>query len=264
MEIKLFGRSLFEVKKKTVEAILTEAQVKTNESKFLPDFAGFNASSSSLRLEDYVVFSQTPSTAVAVPVRKKGKKATLPKKQDERVQITPKGVYEMKLLHDESYRLNTNPEYVDQQLADFKQKLALIKSEEWDVRRGVDEIGSMVIRLENRKKYPEVKEFFEQFPYTMSSRIDALVKAQDHLKLGKIAEFIADMPKDATDVMKRYNEHTKKVCDKQAVFYIIANKKDFERTSQRRDPILLAQSPFGHFWQILGAWDEEMLFLEQL
>ncbi len=44
----------------------------------------------------------------------------------------------------------------------------------------------------------------------------------------------------------------------------IADKKDFEKKDKRRDPILLAQSPFGHFWQILGAWDKEMLFLEEL
>ena len=64
--------------------------------------------------------------------------------------------------------------------------------------------------------------------------------------------------------MKQYNKHTDELCSKQAVFYIIADKKDFERTSQRRDPILLAQSPFGHFWQILGAWDKEMILIEEL
>jgi len=64
--------------------------------------------------------------------------------------------------------------------------------------------------------------------------------------------------------MKNYNKATDKLCGKQAVFYIIANKKDFEKTDKRRDPILLAQSPFGHFWQILGAWDEECLIIEEL
>lgn len=150
------------------------------------------------------------------------------------------------------------------QLADFKDKLGLIKSEEYDMRRGVDEIASIITRLENRKKYAEVKEQYEEFPYTTTSKINALVKEQKHLKLGQVAQFLADMPKEATEAMKRYNKATNQLCGKQAVFYIIANKKDFEKTETRRDPILLAQSPFGHFWQILGAWDEEMLFLEEL
>jgi uncharacterized lipoprotein len=72
------------------------------------------------------------------------------------------------------------------------------------------------------------------------------------------------MPKEAVEVMKAYNAATGELCGKQAVFYIIADKKDFKKSDQRRDPILLAQSPFGHVWQILGAWDKEMIFVEEL
>lgn len=49
--------------------------------------------------------------------------------------------------------LNTDPKYVDQQISDFTDKLGLIKSEEYDMRRGVNEISSIVTRLDNRKKY---------------------------------------------------------------------------------------------------------------
>jgi hypothetical protein len=193
-----------------------------------------------------------------------GAKGKLKVKPKETIELTSKGVYEARLLHDESFELNTDPEYVDGEVKEFQSKLALIKSEEWDVRRGVEEIASIVMRLENRKKYPDVKDLFEEWPYTMPSRVESVLKSNPHLKLGQVAEFLADLPKEATSAMKAYNDATKKVCEKQAVFYIVANKKDFERTSKRRDPILLAQSPFGHFWQILGAWDEEMLLLESL
>lgn len=263
MQIKIFGKNLFEVKRKTAEAIFDDAMLNAKKpaSKFLPDFVPFTASRSrgSDILSEYIVM-ESPSSgrAVAVPVGKKGAKARV------EIKITPKGVHEMKLLHDESFKMKTDPAYIDKQLAEFKDKLGLIKSEEYDMRRGVDEIGSVIVRLENRKKYPDEEAFFSEFPYTSSSRIDGVVKAHDNLRLGQIAEFIADLPPEATAVMKDYNEHCKKVCDKQAVFYIIADKKDFERTNKRRDPILLAQSPFGHFWQILGAWDDEMLFLEEL
>jgi hypothetical protein len=47
-------------------------------------------------------------------------------------------------------------------------------------------------------------------------------------------------------------------------FYVIADKKDFDKTPAKRDPILLAQSPFGFFWNILGAWSDEMIFLGDL
>lgn len=257
MEIKLFGRSLFEAKKSKSDQLWQEINSsKAKESKYLPDF--YEKISENV-LSEYVI-ADIGNGAVAIPKGKnKGKKTST-----VNLKITPKGVYEMKMLNDLTFKLNTNTDYVDQQLSDFKDKLGLIKSEEYDMRNGVNELTSIVMRLENRKKYAEVKDFFEEYPYTTTSKINGVIKTHNHLKCGKIAQFIADLPKEAVEVMKKYNEHTDKVCGKQAVFYIIADQKDFKKSDTRRDPILLAQSPFGHFWQILGAWDEEMLFLEEL
>lgn len=264
MEIKLFGKSLFEAKKSKGEAVYMEVtSPKARESKFLPDFhqAGGNDGNP---LSAYVVVEAENGGMIAVPRGKQKPKKTKGKGKTIDVKITPKGVYELKTLNDTTFKLNTNPEYVEKQLADFKDKLGFIKVEEYDMRKGVEELTSVVMRLENRKKYPEVKDYFEQFPYTTTSKIVEMEKSHSHLKLGQIAQFIADMPKEAVEVMKSYNENTEKVCGKKAVFYIIADRKDFKSTSSRRDPILLAQSPFAHCWQILGAWDEEMLFLEEL
>jgi len=263
MEIKIFGKSLFEAKKAKSNILWEEvSSPKARESKYLPDFYKDQRDATDEMAEYVIVPTNSVGRAVAVP---KGKAKN--KKKGEKLsnyKITPKGIYEMKMLNNASFKLNTNPEYIEKQLSDFKDKLGLVKSEEWDMRRGVEELTSIVMRLENRKKYPEVKDFFENYPYTTSSKIGEVVKTHDHLKVGQIAQFIADMPKEAVEVMKEYNRNTDKVCGKQAVFYIIADKKDFKKTDTRKDPILLAQSPFGHFWQILGAWDEEMMFLEEL
>ncbi len=45
---------------------------------------------------------------------------------------------------------------------------------------------------------------------------------------------------------------------------MIAENGKFKKEFDRNDPILLAQSPFGIFWDVLGAWDEEILLLEEL
>jgi uncharacterized lipoprotein len=47
-------------------------------------------------------------------------------------------------------------------------------------------------------------------------------------------------------------------------FYVIAEEKSFKSAAEKRDPILLVQSPFGFYWQILGAWDKEMILLSEL
>jgi len=253
MKIKLFGKDLFEAKSSRGNVLHSEVEKKLKESKYLPDFY----------TDTYGDLPYIELTAInGMTVRKKVTKK--PKPKTKKKILTPRGVYDLKMLNDKSITINADAKYVDEQLRDFTDKLSMISSEEFDMRNGVEEISSIVLRLENRKKYSDVKTFFEEYPYTTSSLIGKLTEKQDHLKLGKIAQFIADMPREATNVMKEYNKYTKKVCDKQAVFYIIADKKDFKQTNSRRDPILLAQSPFGHFWQILGAWDKEMLFLEEL
>lgn len=254
MEFKLFGKSLFEVRRNRTNAILEELN-KKSESKFLPNFYEDNGDGGFISINSLMAVSSTPS--VSVDVTEKDAKETKEKK-------TPKEIHELKLLHEKAFKLNTDPAYIDEQISSFKDKLELISSEEYDMRRGVSQIRSVIMRMENRKKYPEHEEYYEQFPYTMTARVLDMIKEHDHLKLGQVAQFLADMPKEASDTMKAYNKETASVCGKQAVFYIIADKKDFEKTQKRRDPILLAQSPFGHFWQILGAWDKEMLLVDEL
>jgi hypothetical protein len=168
------------------------------------------------------------------------------------------------MLNDLSFKIKADPKYVDEQIEMFKEKLGMIKTQEFDMNRGTTEIGSILSRFENRKKYSEFKDYFDEFPYTSTIKIKELLKDHDYLQLGGVSQFLADMPKEAVDVMKQYTSKTKELCDKKPVFYVVAKKKDFQKSEKRRDPILLVQSPFGHFWQILGAWEDEMLLIEEL
>ena len=263
MEIKLFGKSLFKFSK--AEAYFQNVNETIKETKFLPDFfkRGFGGELPTT-MENWVVTETSTGMIAASPSTKTPEKKEEKKEVAKADRLTPKGVYTLQMLNDKEFKLKTDPKYVDEMIQTFKDKLALIKSEEYDMRNGVQEVASVLMRLENRKKYSDHKTFFEEFPYTTTTKINELVKAHDYLKIGQVAEFMADMPKEATDVMKNYNKRVDSICDKQAVFYIIADKDDFKKTEKRRDPILLAQSPFGHFWQILGAWDREMMLIEEL
>lgn len=256
MEIKLFGRSLFKASKG--EQYFTLGSNAAKETKFLPDFYKDNSGEI---FEEYIL----PLSITQIePTTKDITKSVVQTPKGATAKPTPREVYDLQMLNDKNFKLNVDAKYVDTQIENFKDKLGLLKSEEFDMRRGVVEISSILLRMENRKKYADNKEFFDEFPYTTTSKISKIIKTHDYLRVGQVAQFMADMPKEAVDVMKNYNKATDKLCGKQSVFYIIADKKDFKKTDSRRDPILLVQSPFGHFWQILGAWDKEMMFLEEL
>lgn len=257
MKLKLFGKDIFEFNVNRGSIYWMESNSHLKKSKFLPDFysGSSRGMSSSPAVAEMVTEYIEPVT-----IGKQKKKI----KKETRVQLTPKGVYEMKMLNEKSFTIKVKKKYVNEQIKQFKDKLNLIKLSEGDMTNGIREIASILIRLENRKKYNQFENYFGDYPYTTTTKIDELIKIHSYLKIGGVDQFVADMPKEAISEMKAYEKLTKKLCKKKPVFYIIAAKKDFERTKKRRDPILLAQSPFGHFWQILGAWDKEMLLLEEL
>jgi hypothetical protein len=253
MRVKIFGRQLFEFKigKKEQVALMMENEIK--DSPFLPNFYKNNRNEESFGISSFVAeIDKTPKG------KKKDKKEVATKK------LTPKEVYTMNMLNEKCFAIKVGKEYVESQIEDFKTKLTMINGADYDMRNGVEEISSILARLQNRLKYEDHNKFYDQYAYTSTTKISELIKKHDYLKMGKIEQFIADLPREAIKEMKAYTKETKKLCDKKPLFYIIADKKDFHKTDERRDPILLAQSPFGHFWQILGAWDEEMLFLEEL
>lgn len=291
MDIKLFGKSLFSIGSDSGPMKYNSAVDVLEKKEHLIDFYRDTGkgNGSIITIDSIaswgtqnVAYADSSSgaivgvgpVAVKTPKKGKGKSGAKAKKETkaktapvvpvEEKKITPKGVYELKTLHDLTFKVNTDPAYIDEQLETFKDKLGMIKTSEYDMNYGTTEIASIISRFENRKKYSAHKEFYEEFPYTTTAKIDELTKAHNHLKLGQVEQFIADMPKEAVDVMKRYTNTTKDLCGKKPVFYIIADKKDFEKSQTRRDPILLAQSPFGHFWQILSAWDKEMILVEEL
>ena len=76
--------------------------------------------------------------------------------------------------------------------------------------------------------------------------------------------FIPEFPDIAIKIMKEYEGKCVTITKKKPVFYVIATEDSFKKQIKRRDPILLVQSPFGFFWQILGGWDKAMMLLSEL
>src|SRR3990167_9988628 len=122
MEIKLFGKSLFEFKGNKGDAWVVPSQGAVSSLKFIPDFkkmgnGGSWASNQSLvEWQNVAVISDTAITKIET--KKEVKK--------EKVKLTPKRVYEMQMLHDKSFKINMEPKYIDEQIQDFKSKLGLM------------------------------------------------------------------------------------------------------------------------------------------
>ena len=186
-----------------------------------------------------------------------GSSVDSPDKKEEEVKkivVTPKQVLSELEVIPTPFSL----ELLDEKISVLKDKEAMIK-QEYSKR----EVGALIERLENRKKYPEFKIYFDRFQNTNEEKMDVFI--EKHKFVMKTSDiFIPEFPDEAIATMKEYTEQVEKLCGKKPVYYVIAEEKDFKKAYEKRDPILLAQSPFGFYYQILGAWDIEMILLGEL
>jgi hypothetical protein len=148
---------------------------------------------------------------------------------------------------------------IDDKISMLKDKLEFIRQ-----HYAKREVEALIERLENRKKYEYYKKFFNLFQNTTDEKIAALLEKHKHLVMKTSDIFIPEFPDIAIKTMKDYTNRVVQICKKKPVFYVIAEEDKFRKAYEKRDPILLVQSPFGFYWQILGAWDKEMLLLSEL
>jgi hypothetical protein len=179
----------------------------------------------------------------------------------KKIKVKPKDVL------DELERIPTmwSLEHIDEKIDIIKDKVELLNQEY--ARR---ELEDFVSRLENRKKLHDKDKdkktflsYFQQFDTTTDEKIETLTKKYD-LVMESADIFVPEFPESAVKIMKLFNSKVKKITGKNPIYYVIAESTLFEKKYARRDPILLAQSPFGFYYHILGAWDSEMVFLSEL
>lgn len=211
--------------------------------------------------------AMNPSLLMVQTVEKKDPEEEKDKPKKEKVK--PIEVYEVGALNNNEFKIRIDPDYLKEQIELIQDKLDYMgarkkKDTSGGSLYGKQELESMLIRLKNRYKIKKFQPIVDEYMHTTSEQIAFVLKENKNLKCDKVSEFIPDLPKAAMKAIKQYENMCIALCNQKANFYIIADEKDFGVKTKRRDPILLAQSPFGFFWQILGAWDKEMVFLGDL
>ncbi len=119
--------------------------------------------------------------------------------------------------------------------------------------------------LEARKKGKKYLEEFRWF-ITTEDKVSELLKKYKLTK-AMLDQYHLAIPAEAIDEMEAYYALWKKVADKKdkPEFVVIADiPKEQKQYERRRDPILLATSPFGKYYFCLGAWDREVQILHEL
>jgi len=156
-------------------------------------------------------------------------------------------------------------EGIDDKIKILKEKESFIEQ-----KHAKKEVNGLIKCLENRKKFDMTsksektyREYFSQFDTTDEIKIEGVLKKYN-LRMDSADIFVPEFPDDAIKIMKEYNEKIQELCGVKAHYFVIAQQEDFQKQLNKRDPILLVQSPFGFYYYILGVWDDEMLYLPEL
>lgn len=189
-------------------------------------------------------------------------------KGDERKIIEPKAVFE---------ELKKNTPEVD--FRDLDEKIRAVEerikvlSEHMTIEHLKDEHMTLFY-LKNRKQYlkTHVKNPID-WATTTRDAVDDLCKTYK-LKVVAIKQYYTLIPKDGINEMDRYTKAYKAITGDNPIFELIIKdadvkteegKKEVEKQRKKdRDPILLANSPFGNALFILGAWDDEVEIVDEI
>ena len=115
--------------------------------------------------------------------------------------------------------------------------------------------------LKARKKYKDFKEKL-LYPITTDSLIKKLCQ-EYKLIVAPVNQYYTTMPKEAIDELAKYLEIVKKIRKEDPEVKLIVPDAP-ETKAKKKDPILLVASPFGRWYYIIGAWDREVLIIDDI
>jgi hypothetical protein len=250
------GRTKAEIFRETNQGVEMVQSVKdSGNDNYLFDFRNYSSGRELTYFNGNNVVGVSIQQEDSIPTESGPHGIQQPEAKKITLAVTPKAVLKELERKPNSFSL----ENLDNKIVMLKQKSEFVKQ-----YYAKEELTGLIERLELRKKYAEFSAFFEKFDNTDDDKINALLKQYPELVMKTADIFIPEFPDDAVTVMKDYTDTMDKLCGKKPIFYVIAQHEHFHKAFETKDPILLVQSPFGFFWQILGAWDEELLLLSSL
>ncbi len=172
--------------------------------------------------------------------------------EDKRIAKKPVEVFKEILSEEPKVNLNN----LDQQIALVKRRMNFL----------IDELGMQASDekealkfLEARKELVKNKTLFG-WAVTTFSKIEELCKKYK-VRLVDFQSFYKCVPMEAIDELEKFIDAYRKVSKDEPILKLIIDEGGKET---KKDPILLASSPFGKWFFVLGAWDKEVEIVDDL
>lgn len=113
--------------------------------------------------------------------------------------------------------------------------------------------------LKARKAYRKYGHLFK-WSVTTQEKINELLQKYKLMQVN-LSSYARNIPNEALDEIEQFASAYEYILTTPPEFQLIC---DFGGPEQKKDPILLARSPFGNWWYVLGAWDKEVEYVDDL
>jgi len=183
---------------------------------------------------------------------------------DTRKAVEPKAVFE----EIKKENIEFSFENLDEKIKSVTERIEILKE-----HLGEDHLGDehrALFYLTNRKKYlTTMKKYPLDWAMTNVDAIDHLC-SQYKLRVVPLKQYYTLVPQEGVKEMERYTKAYKAITGDNPIFELVikeAEVKSEEEKKQKkkdRDPILLANSPLGNSLFVLGAWDDEVEFVDEI
>lgn len=185
------------------------------------------------------------------------------KKEDKRIAKKPVDVWG-ELIDKDHPLFHSSDVSIKEQIKVVNRRLELLK----ELGGNTQDEEEALAFLEARQVYLKAKK-----PAEFLWPIVTFTKAQDLVNKYKLAfvnfgSYSKTIPMEAIDELEAYlKEYANYRNDKPVLRLIIDDAPEEGKNvskERKKDPILLASSPFGKYWHFLGAWDKEVQYVDEL
>jgi hypothetical protein len=178
------------------------------------------------------------------------------KPQDIRIEKKPVEVVSEIVSAEPVLRLND----IDKQIKIVESRLAVLKRFKGQTS---DEVSAL--RYLNARRYYEKAKKKGMFPWavTTDTLVSALVAKYKLQNVG-FGGYSKSVPVEATEELEKFGKAWEYVVDDEQHTPELRLITDYQGPEHKKDPILLASSPFGRWWYVLGAWDKEVEIVDQI
>jgi hypothetical protein len=178
------------------------------------------------------------------------------KESDDKIAAKPKDVVNELFCRTEDFQID---------LTNLKAKIKAVRKRrdfmKDDLQLGVADEEQALFWLENRLRYVKLKKVFN-WQITLQSNIDALCKKYK-VRVAGMSSYKRCVPAEAIEEMEKFIKLYRKVTkskEKPSIDLIV----DVGGPEEKKDPIVLAKSPLGNYFYVLGAWDKEVAVMDEL